>query len=135
MGGTGSGTPGGWGPQDEENARNQQSQTNNLDDKYKKENLISSANEPINEQGLSAAARAWEKHAGRPGGSFEQIKGSPAQKNAAAEQFIRDVLNNPNTVRNELSRGGFEYRLPDGKGIRFNSDGSFNTVLDPKAIK
>lgn len=32
--------------------------------------LIDAANKPINSQGLSAAARAWEKQAGRPGGDF-----------------------------------------------------------------
>lgn len=54
------------------------------------------------------------------------------QKNEAASQFVRDVLNNSNTVRTELSRGGVEYRLPDGKGIRYNADGSFSGFLDPK---
>jgi len=38
------------------------------------DNLISSANKPINGQGMSAAARAWEKHAGREGGTFEPLK-------------------------------------------------------------
>jgi filamentous hemagglutinin len=134
LGGTGSGTPGGWGPEDEENARNQQSNIskNNFDDKFKKEDLISSANEPINEQGLSAAARAWEKHAGRSGGTFDPLKGNVTQKNEAATQFVNEVLNNGNTVRTELSRGGVEYRLPDGKGVRYNSDGSFSGFLDPK---
>lgn len=60
FGGASSGTPGGWEPQDEENARNQQTQSNNFDDKFKKDGLLSSANQPINNQGLSAAARAWE---------------------------------------------------------------------------
>lgn len=94
--------------------------------------LIDAANKPINGQGLSAAARAWEKHAGRPGGTFEPLKGNVQQKNIAAEGFIRDVLNDKSVVRKSLSGGAVEYRLPNGKGIRFNSDGSFNTVLDPK---
>lgn len=94
--------------------------------------LIDAANKPINGQGLSAAARAWEKHAGRPGGTFEPLKGNVQQKNTAAEGFIRDVLNDKSVVRKSLSGGAVEYRLPNGKGIRFNSDGSFNTVLDPK---
>ncbi|CCJ72022.1 putative adhesin [Cronobacter condimenti 1330] len=68
LGGAGSGTPGGSEPQDEENGRDKQTQSSNFDDRFKKENLTSSANQPINNQGLSAAARAWEKHAGRPGG-------------------------------------------------------------------
>jgi len=137
-GGAGSGTPGGWEPQDEENARNNESNkpsqnggnftSSEIDDR------IASANKPINNQGMSAA-RAWEKHAGRPGGTFEPLKGNQAQKNAAAENFIRDLLNDPGTVRNELSRGGVEYRASNGQGVRFNPDGSFNTLLDPPVKK
>ncbi|HHY6312615.1 TPA: hypothetical protein ACV5TO_004934 [Salmonella enterica] len=97
-----------------------------------KDSLISSANKPINGQGMSAAARAWEKHAGREGGTFEPLKGNVVQKNEFASNFVNDVLSNPSTVRTELSRGGVEYRLPSGQGIRYNSDGSFSGFLDPK---
>lgn len=88
LGGVGSGTPGGWGPEDEDKGRNQQTQSNKFNDKFKKEDLTSSANQPINNQGLSAAARAWEKHAGRPGGVFDPLKGNTAQKNEAASNFV-----------------------------------------------
>ncbi|MCU6285025.1 VENN motif pre-toxin domain-containing protein, partial [Enterobacter cloacae] len=139
LGGAGSGTPGGWEPQDEENSRNSEnskpSQNGSNFTESEINDRITAANKPINNQGMSAAARAWEKHAGRPGGTFEPLTGNPAQKNATAEGFIRDVLNNPNTVRNELSRGGVDYRLPNGQGVRFNSDGSFNTLLDPPVKK
>ncbi|ECT8453106.1 filamentous hemagglutinin N-terminal domain-containing protein [Salmonella enterica subsp. enterica serovar Thompson] len=97
-----------------------------------KDSLISSANKPINGQGMSAAARAWEKHAGREGRTFEPLKGNVAQKNESASKFVNDVLSNPGTVRTELSRGGVEYRLPSGQGIRYNSDGSFSGFLDPR---
>ncbi|GKX61438.1 hypothetical protein SOASR032_00070 [Pragia fontium] len=129
LGGTGSGTPGGWGPQDEENARNNES---NKFDQFKKDDLVEAAEKPINNQGMSAAARAWEKHAGRPGGVFEPLKGNPAQKNEAASRFVNEVLNNKGTIKTDLSRGGVEYRLPDGRGIRYNADGSFSGFLDPK---
>lgn len=132
LGGSGSGTPGGWEPDDEENGRNQYTQSQNFDSTFKKDELASSANKPINNQGLSAAARAWEKHAGRQGGVFEPLKGNTAQKNEAASNFVNEVLNNKETVRTDLSRGGVEYRLPNGKGIRYNSDGSFSGFLDPK---
>ncbi|EMS0257938.1 hemagglutinin repeat-containing protein [Escherichia coli] len=132
LGGAGAGTPGGWEPQDEENGRAKQIQSSNFDDKFKKEDLISSANQPINNQGLSAAARAWEKHAGRPGGVFDPLKGNTVQKNEVAGNFVNEVLNNNETVRTDLSRGGVEYRLPDGRGVRYNSDGSFSGFLDPK---
>ncbi|WP_075508668.1 VENN motif pre-toxin domain-containing protein [Gilliamella sp. App2-1] len=94
--------------------------------------LVNSANKPVNAQGLSEAARAWEKHAGRQGGTFEALKGYVTQKNAAASKFVKEVLENPNTIRTELSRGGVEYRLPNGQGIRYNADGSFSGFLDPK---
>ncbi|ENR9761685.1 contact-dependent inhibition effector tRNA nuclease [Salmonella enterica] len=132
LGGAGAGTTGGWEPQDEENGRAKQIQSSNFDDKFKKEDLISSANQPINNQGLSAAARAWEKHAGRPGGVFDPLKGNTVQKNEVAGNFVNEVLNNNETVRTDLSRGGVEYRLPDGRGVRYNSDGSFSGFLDPK---
>ncbi|WP_080433278.1 hemagglutinin repeat-containing protein [Burkholderia ubonensis] len=90
------------------------------------------ADQPYNDSGLSAAARAWDKHAGRPGGTFEPLTGSIADKNAAASDFVNSVLNNPNTTRTERSRGGVEFRLPSGQGIRFNADGSFSGILDPK---
>ncbi|WP_221411441.1 hypothetical protein [Rheinheimera tangshanensis] len=108
------------------------SESGNFDSKFNKNDLTSAANKPINDQGLSEAARAWEKHAGRAGGVFEPLKGNPAQKNEAASQFVNKVLNNTNTVRTNLSRGGVEYRLPDGSGIRYDSDGSFSGFLDPK---
>lgn len=60
------------------------------------------------------------------------MKGNPAQKNEAANNFVSEVLNNTSTVRTNLSRGGVEYRLPDGRGIRYNGDGSFSGFLDPK---
>ncbi|ECD9444740.1 RHS repeat-associated core domain-containing protein, partial [Salmonella enterica subsp. salamae] len=132
LGGVGSGSPNGWGPEDEENARNNEASSDNFDSKFNQKDLTSSANKPINEQGLSAAARAWEKHAGRPGGVFDPLKGNVAQKNEAAGQFVNEVLSNTSTVRTNLSKGGVEYRLPDGRGIRYNSDGSFSGFLDPK---
>ncbi|MGD8106433.1 VENN motif pre-toxin domain-containing protein [Pantoea sp. FN0302] len=49
LGGAGSGTPGGWEPQDEENARDKGNNQNNNFDRFNKDDLISSANEPINE--------------------------------------------------------------------------------------
>ncbi|MEY1176280.1 Contact-dependent inhibition of growth factor CdiA [Providencia vermicola] len=135
-GGSATGTPNGFEPDDEEHKYNQQQQQNESKFKnFSEEDLISSANKPINKQGLSTAARAWDKHAARPDGVFEPLKGNPAQKNAASENFIREILKDPKVVRKDLSGGAFEYRLPSGKGIRYNADGSFNTVLDPTKVK
>jgi filamentous hemagglutinin len=97
------------------------------------DDLLAAANKPYNASSeQSVLARAWDKHSGRPGGTFEPLKGNAAEKNAASEAYLRDLLNNPGTTRTDLSRGGFEYRLPNGQGVRFNADGSFNTLLDPR---
>ncbi|MBB6368417.1 RHS repeat-associated protein [Xanthomonas sacchari] len=93
------------------------------------DSLVAAGNKPINPSGLSAAARAWDKHAGRPGGSFPVLRGGVEQKNLAAENFIRAALNG---TRTELSGGGFEYRTSTGQGVRFNQDGSLSGFLDPK---
>jgi filamentous hemagglutinin len=97
--------------------------------------LVAAAGKPYNETGLSVAARKIAQHAGRPGGTFKPPTGSIAEQNEAASRFIRTVLTDPKAVRTKLSGGGFEYRLPGGKGVRFNPDGTFNTVLDPKLPK
>jgi hypothetical protein len=47
-------------------------------------------------------------------------------------EFVNQVLSDPSTTKTNLSRGGVEYRLPNGQGIRFNADGSFSGFLDPK---
>lgn len=91
-----------------------------------------SANEPYSSQGLSNIARAWEKHQGRPGGTFEPLTGNVSQKNATASKFLQNLFNNPSTSRTELPRGGVDYRSPNGQGARFNADNTFSGVLDPK---
>jgi RHS repeat-associated protein len=86
--------------------------------------------------GLSVAARKIESHSQRIGGTFPKLTGTIAEKNAQAKQIISDILKSPDAVRTELSGGGVEYRLGEsGQGVRFNRDGSFSTVLDPKVPK
>jgi hypothetical protein len=99
------------------------------------EDLIDAANKPVNNTGLSAAARAWEKHAEREAGVFEVLKGNVASKNQSADSFVREVLGSKDTAVKQLSKGGVEYRLPDGRGIRFNKDGSISGFLDPRQPK
>lgn len=59
--------------------------------------------------------------------SLSPFKGQYCTKNAVADKFVNDVLTNPNTVKTNISGGGVDNRLPDGRGIRYNADGSFNT--------
>jgi len=94
--------------------------------------LIASANRAINETGLSRAAQKLSSHAQRSGGTFPKPTGGIAEQNAQAERVLRGILESPQATRTNLSRGGFEFRLPNGQGARFDADGSFNTFLDPR---
>jgi len=91
---------------------------------------LAEANAPFNESGISQATRAWDKHAGRSGGTFEQLTGTTAEKNAAVSNWINDVLKNPQTTMTQLERGGVAYRLPNGQGVVFEPGGKVN-LLDP----
>ncbi|MET3442248.1 filamentous hemagglutinin [Variovorax paradoxus] len=93
---------------------------------------LSAASQPFRETGLSQAARAWDKHdLSRPGGTYPPLTGNTAAKNEAAAQFVVSVLKNPDVKVTALSRGGTEYRLPNGQGFRVEPNGQFNLV-DPK---
>jgi hypothetical protein len=96
------------------------------------EALVKSANRAINESGLSRAAQKLSSHAQRAGGTFPKPAGSVVERNAQAEKVLRGILESPQATRTQLSRGGFEVRLPNGQGARFEADGSFNTFLDPR---
>jgi hypothetical protein len=43
---------------------------------------------------------------------------------------VDEILNHPDVVFVKLGRGGTETRVPDGRGIRFNADGSFSGFVD-----
>jgi len=90
--------------------------------------VLTAANKPFNPQGISHAARAFEKHGGR--GVFPTLTGNVAQKNQAASNFVLEVLGNPGTTTLTLGRGGTSYRLPDGRGFVIEPTGKFN-LLDP----
>jgi RHS repeat-associated protein len=96
------------------------------------EELLSSAGRAINDTGLSRAAQKLSSHAQRQGGTFPKPFGSVAERNAQAQQVLRGIVKSPDAIRTPLSRGGFEVRLPNGQGARFEADGSFTTFLDPK---
>ncbi|MGK3025943.1 DUF637 domain-containing protein, partial [Pseudomonas aeruginosa] len=96
--------------------------------------LVAAATEPINKEGLTKAARALTKHASgqRATGTFPKLTGGIENQNSVAQKIVDEIVTDPKAVYTNLSRGGLEIRVPDGRGIRYNSDGSFSTFLDPK---
>jgi hypothetical protein len=96
------------------------------------EELIANATSPHNSTGLSNLTRAWDKHSGRHSDCYPALKGNVIDKNAATERWLRDLMSNPTTVRDDLGRGGIDFRAPDGTGARYNSGGQFSGVLNPR---
>lgn len=125
LGGTGSGTPGGWGPQDEENARNRNASATPSKDR------LNEAASASNRNGLTDAGRALQKHGGREGSAYSYSSQKASVLNQEAQNIVNEILNNPNTkiesrvvFENKQRITVVEATAPDGRALRFNADGS-----------
>ncbi|MCC8376372.1 hemagglutinin repeat-containing protein, partial [Photorhabdus bodei] len=122
-GGTGSGTPDGWEPQDEENARNNSGLPS-------RDNLNQAASTP-NRNGLTDAGRALQKHGGREGSVYSYSSQKASVLNKEAQTIVSEILSNPNTkiesrfvFENKQRIAVVEAIAPDGRALRFNADGT-----------
>ena len=91
LGGAGSSTPGGWEPQDEENARNSSASTAPSKDR------LNEAASASNRNGLTDAGRALQKHGGREGSAYSYSSQKASVLNQEAQSIVKEILNNPNT--------------------------------------
>ncbi len=81
---------------------------------------------------LTVAGRALAKHnpISRPGSAFPIPTGNPAAVNDLAHEVVGEILSNPGTVK--IPRGGvYDIVAPDGRGLRFNADGTLKGFLEP----
>jgi RHS repeat-associated protein len=97
---------------------------------------LSRAAGALDESGVSAATKALQSHTQRRGGSaFPPVTGNKASRLAAGQAVIDDILTNPGSTFTRRTTGRFgevlEVRAPDGRGVRFGSDGSFIGLLEP----
>ncbi|MFD0709648.1 VENN motif pre-toxin domain-containing protein, partial [Photorhabdus akhurstii] len=122
-GGTGSGSPDGWEPQDEENARNNSVLPS-------RDNLNQAASTP-NRNGLTDAGRALQKHGGREGSVYSYSSQKASVLNKEAQTIVSEILSNPNTkiesrfvFENKQRITVVEAIAPDGRALRFNADGT-----------
>jgi hypothetical protein len=85
--------------------------------------------------GLTKAGRALAKHGGRQGSAFPQAKGNPQKINQDGQAIVDEILGNPGstvTTRHHARYGNVtEVRHPDGRGIRYDSNGEFMGFLEP----
>jgi YD repeat-containing protein len=88
---------------------------------------------PGNNMGLTVGGRTLDKHANQQGGRgttpFPKLKGGPKERSRVAAEQVDDIITSPDAVFVRLGRGGLEVRIPDGRGARWDSDGSFNTFV------
>jgi RHS repeat-associated protein len=89
---------------------------------------------PDNNMGLTVGSRALDKHANKQGGRgttpFPKLKGGPKERNRVAAEQVDDIITSPDAVFVRLGGGGLEVRIPDGRGARWDSDGSFSGFVN-----
>jgi filamentous hemagglutinin len=81
--------------------------------------------------GLTVAGRALQKHAARQGSAFTTRATTAAALNQAGARIVREILNGPGAARKPNRRGGEDVVAPDGRGVRYDHDGSFYSFLEP----
>ncbi|MDE6054383.1 MAG: hypothetical protein K2G55_11605, partial [Lachnospiraceae bacterium] len=82
--------------------------------------------------GETEAGHSFQKHGGRHPETWGKVSGGPEQINNTAMQHIEDILNAPGDfVVTTIDNLKFlEKRLPDGRGLRLNMDGTFKGFID-----
>jgi hypothetical protein len=91
------------------------------------DDLMSSATQPWGIQGLTQAGRALQKHAGRSGSVFGEIKFSHKTANQDALDIINKIRNSPNQVILPAENGGsMIFDKSTGMGIGVSRNGNFN---------
>jgi hypothetical protein len=101
------------------------------------EHLLAAADAPCGPRAeLSAAGRAWAKHAPRSGAQFwGTVSGSDAEKNAAARRLVDTILAGAtwwNVFGHFVHDTVFEARVPSGHGARWGDRGTvFIGFLEP----
>lgn len=139
LGGAGSGTPGGWEPQDEENGRKSTSSdaSNNIG-KWSVDELSNGAKhiDPASKKGdLTLAGRALQKHGSRPGSAFPSAKGNPSSINEQGQKIVDRILNDPNKTIIQSNTGRYgqvtDIFSSNGQGLRYDAQGKLIGFLEP----
>ena len=84
----------------------------------------------MDRNGFTYAGRALQKHASRGGSKWQTNATRASQYNDDAAWQVMDVLTHPGARANAARHGRWDFIHPDGRGIRFNGDGSFYGFLD-----
>jgi hypothetical protein len=80
---------------------------------------------------LTKAGRALQKHASRPRSAFRTAASRADELNTHGQTVVDDILTAPGSRQRRNRLGGVDVIAPDGRGVRFNSDGGFRGFLEP----
>jgi RHS repeat-associated protein len=93
---------------------------------------LSNAARAADRNDLTKAGRSLQKHSDRTGAAFEASSKKASDLNRQGQDVVDDILTNPGSVRRPNRLGGEDMIAPDGRGVRYNSDGTFRSFLEPK---
>jgi RHS repeat-associated protein len=86
--------------------------------------------------GLTQVGRALQKHAGREGSSFADLKFSAKTGNRQGLEVLKEILNSKNQLIKEAENGTTSiFDKTTGRGVNVSRNGEFNGFRDMKEIK
>jgi len=100
--------------------------------KVNNETIINTATSP-KKGGETVVGHALQKHAGRNPDIWGKVKGGPDQINQTALKHLKEIMDGPGGFIKIKSPKGIEFlekKLPDGRGVRLNLDGTFKGFID-----
>jgi RHS repeat-associated protein len=102
------------------------------DDEKRKLSEAGRQPDPADKDGRTKAGRAAQKHGSRPGSAFPTVKGRPEDHNEQGQDILNGILNDPGSKIDVDARGRATVTAPDGRGARYNPDGSLQGFREPK---
>ncbi|TQR39824.1 hypothetical protein C7Y47_02025 [Lysinibacillus sphaericus] len=97
-----------------------------------RDTIINSATQ-AKKGGETVVGHALQKHGGRHPDIWGKVKGGSDQINQTAKKHLEEIINAPGDfikVTNDRGITFIEKRLPDGRGVRLNQDGTFKGFID-----
>ncbi|HTN45700.1 MAG TPA: SpvB/TcaC N-terminal domain-containing protein [Flavipsychrobacter sp.] len=91
------------------------------------EDFLESATKPWGDQGLTVVGRALQKHAGREGSVFQEIKFSHKTANKDALNILNQMMNSKSQIIQSAENGGtLIFDKTTGRGFGVSREGLFN---------
>lgn len=92
---------------------------------------LSDAGRANDKGGRTKAGRAFQKHGSRDGSAFPSATGTVDDHNDQGQKALDNILNDPGSTIETDGRGRTTVTAPDGRGAKFNPDGSMQGFREP----